>query len=318
VKDTPNVVALAGGVGGAKMSAGLARVLPPESLTVVVNTGDDFVHFGLHVSPDLDTVCYTLAGLANPVTGWGRAEETWQAMEAVGRLDGPTWFKLGDLDLATHLERTRRLAAGDRLSQITHDFCRAWQVGPRVVPMSDDLVETMVSTAAGELPFQEYFVRLRCEPEVRGFRFSGVGRARPAVGILEAIADADLVVVCPSNPWVSIDPILAVPGLYPALQTRTVIAVSPIIGGKTVKGPAAKMFREMGMEPTAAAVARHYGRLLDGFVLDNTDQNEAEIVRAMGIAPLVEDTIMRSPADQARLARELVSFGLRAGMAVGT
>ncbi len=298
------------------MAAGLARVLPSEALTVVVNTGDDFAHFGLHISPDLDTVCYTLAGLANPATGWGRAGETWGAMENVRRLGGPTWFQLGDLDLATHLERTRRMAGGEPLSRITRDFCRAWGVGPAILPMSDDPVETMVLTETGELPFQEYFVRLRCEPAVRGFRFAGAEQARPAPGVLAALEDADLVVLCPSNPWVSLDPILALPGLYPALQSQTVVAVSPIIGGKTVKGPAAKMFREMGTRPSAAAVARHYSGLLNGLALDSTDREEAEVVLAMGIAPLVVDTIMHSPGDQARLAQELISFGLQADVHV--
>ena len=204
------IVALAGGVGGAKLAHGLAQILPPEDLTVIVNTGDDFEHYGLYISPDLDTVCYTLAGLANPKTGWGRKNETWQAIENAKVLGGPDWFNLGDQDLGTHLERTRRMKAGQTLSQITRDFCKAWGIGPTVLPMSDQPVRTIVETDEGELAFQEYFVHRRCEPKVKGFRFEGIDTAEAAPGALEAIEAADAVVICPSNPWVSIDPILAV------------------------------------------------------------------------------------------------------------
>jgi LPPG:FO 2-phospho-L-lactate transferase len=300
------VVALAGGVGGAKLADGLSRVLPPENLTVIVNTGDDFEHFGLQISPDLDTVCYTLAGIANPETGWGLIGETWTAVEAGAALGGPDWFRLGDRDLGTHLERTRRLRSGDRLSAVTADFCRAWGVGPAVLPMSDDPAPTIVLTDEGELAFQDYFVRRRCEPRVTGFRFEGTGI--PAPGVLAALEAADLVIICPSNPWVSIDPIRNIAGVEPALFARPVIAVSPIIGGKAVKGPAARMYAELGIEPSASAVAEHYRGLLQGFVLDESDQADAESLAAAGLPILAVDALMRSGPDRARLAAEIVAF----------
>ena len=306
-----NLVALAGGVGGAKLADGLARTLPPASLTVVVNTGDDFEHFGLRICPDLDTVCYTLAGLANPQTGWGRAEESWRAMEAVAQLGGPTWFRLGDRDLGTHLERTRRLEAGERLTQITRDFCRAWGIEVTVLPMSDAALSTRVITAEGELPFQEYFVQRRCQPHVRGFRLAGLKAAQPAPEVLASLHEAEAVIICPSNPWVSIDPILALPGIIPTLEGKPVVAVSPLIGGKAVKGPAAKMFQELGVEPSALAVAQHYQRFLTGFVLDRVDADQSEAVRALGVTPLVTDILMRTVPDRARLAREVVDFTRR-------
>lgn len=303
------IVALAGGVGGAKLADGLAQTLPAEDLTIIVNTGDDFEHFGLSICPDLDTVCYTLAGLANPETGWGLAGESWTALEAAKALGAPGWFGLGDRDLGTHLERTRRLRGGDALHAITADFCRAWGIGPQVLPMSDDPVRTMVQTAAGELAFQNYFVEVRCEPEVRGFRFAGIEAAQPAPGVLAAIAAADLVLICPSNPWVSIGPILGLPGLRAALAAKPVVAVSPIIGGQAVKGPAAKMFRELGIAPSAFAVAEYYGDLLSGLVLDTLDSDQQEAVRELGIITLATASIMQDPGDRARLAAEVLEFG---------
>jgi LPPG:FO 2-phospho-L-lactate transferase len=303
------IVALAGGVGGAKLAHGLALTLPPENLTVVVNTGDDFEHLGLYICPDLDTVCYTLAGLANPETGWGQADDTWKALAALELLGGPSWFRLGDRDLGTHLERTRRLRAGQSLSQITADFCRAWGIGPAVLPMSDAPVRTMVNTAEdGELAFQEYFVRRGCAPQVTGFRFTGVESAAPAPGALEALHTCQAVVICPSNPWVSIDPILAVNGVRAALQAKPVVAVSPIIGGQAVKGPAAKMYRELGLEPSAPAVAGHYHGLLDAFVLDTVDLGLETVVREMGLMTLVTNTYMKSIADRRRLAEDVLNL----------
>ncbi|MFO7623635.1 MAG: 2-phospho-L-lactate transferase [Anaerolineales bacterium] len=307
------ILALAGGVGGAKLAHGLAQLLPPPDLTIVVNTGDDFQHFGLHISPDLDTVCYTLAGLANPATGWGREAESWTVMEAVSLLGGPLWFQLGDRDLGTHLERTRRLKEGQSLSEITRCFCQAWGLLPDVLPMSDDPLSTMVHTPQGVLPFQEYFVHLRCEPQVTGFHFEGLEQARPAPGVLPAIQQASAVVVCPSNPWVSIAPILELPGLKPALQGRPVVAVSPIIAGQAVKGPAAKMYRELGIQPAAAAVAAHYGSLLDGgllsgFVIDRQDAAQAQAIAATGLAVLVTQTLMLDPAGRRELARKVLEF----------
>jgi LPPG:FO 2-phospho-L-lactate transferase len=303
------ITALAGGVGGAKLADGLAQLLPPEDLTIVVNTGDDFEHFGLYICPDLDTVCYTLAGLANPETGWGRADETWQAMENLQRLGAPDWFNLGDRDLATHLERTRRLKEGQTLTQVTRDLCKAWGVQHAVLPMSDDPVRTMVDTLEfGELPFQEYFVHHRCEPRVKGFRFEGIESARPTTEVREALARAEAVVICPSNPWVSIDPILAV--LHPSFFVLhpSFIAVSPIIGGKTVKGPAAKMFAELGIEPSALAVAEHYRGLLTGFVLDTADAQLAKSLQLANLPTCITNTLMNSPADRRRLAQDVLNF----------
>jgi LPPG:FO 2-phospho-L-lactate transferase len=304
------VVALAGGVGGAKLADGLARALPLEHLTVIVNTGDDFEHLGLYICPDLDTVCYALAGVANPATGWGRAGETWGALETLGKLGGPTWFRLGDLDLGLHLERTRRIRLGQPLSQITEHFRRALGIHPRIVPMTDDSVPTWVYTDQGELPFQEYFVHRQCHPRVTGFRFQDVERARPAPGVLDALQEAEMVVICPSNPWVSIDPILAVPGIRTALGEIPVVAVSPIIGGKAVKGPAAKMYAELGIQPSALSVACHYSDLLSGFVMDDLDADQADAVRESGIRTWITGTLMRTLEDRARLGKEVIKFAL--------
>ena len=303
------IVALAGGVGGAKLAHGLAQVVPAEDLTVIVNTGDDFEHFGLSICPDLDTVCYTLAGLANPETGWGRAGETWNVLASLAQLGAPTWFSLGDSDLATHLERTRRLQAGEMLSAITADFNQAWGVRVRVLPMSDQPVRTVVDTDEGELAFQHYFVQRACQPKVKGFRFTGLEVAKPAPGVLEAINAAQLIMICPSNPWVSIAPILALREARAALAGQRVVAVSPIIGGKAVKGPAAKMFAELGIQPSALAVARYYGSLLRGFVLDEVDAGQKGAIRELGIIPLVTATLMKDLTDRARLATEVVEFG---------
>ena len=298
------IVALAGGVGGAKLAHGLAQILSPEDLTVIVNTGDDFEHYGLYISPDLDTVCYTLAGLANPETGWGRVNETWNVIQNAARLGGPSWFNLGDQDLGTHLERTRRLKEGQCLSEITRDFCKAWGVQHTVLPMTDAPVRTMVDTDEGELAFQEYFVHRRCEPRVKGFRFDGAEIAEDVPQAREAIQSADAVIFCPSNPWVSIDPILRV---LPKIE-KPVFAVSPIIGGETVKGPAAKMYRELGIEPSALAVAKHYQSLLTGFVLDEVDKQLEGEVMGLRIKTLVTNTLMKSLDNRSRLAQELVAF----------
>lgn len=303
-----NITAIAGGVGGARLAQGLAQSLPADDLTVVVNTGDDFTHLGLYISPDLDTVCYTLAGLSDPVKGWGRQDESWHMMGELETLGGPTWFNLGDRDLATHLARSRRLAQGQTLSEVTAAFCQAWGIGAKVLPMSDQQVSTFVLSDEGELVFQEYFVARRCEPIVSGFRFEGIEAAQPAPGVLEALDTAELVVLCPSNPWVSIDPVLGLPGIRRRLQQKPVVAVSPIIGGGTVKGPAAKMFAEMGIEPSALAVAEHYADFLDGFVLDQVDLALDEKV---DMPTLVTDTIMKTAGDRRRLAEEVLDFAKR-------
>jgi LPPG:FO 2-phospho-L-lactate transferase len=298
-------VALAGGVGGAKLAEGLSHSLPPEDLTIIVNTGDDFEHLGISISPDLDTVCYTLAGIANPETGWGRADETWHIINNLEKLGGPIWFRLGDKDLATHLERTRRLKAGQTLSEVTAHFCQVWEVGATVLPMSDQPVRTIVQTDEGELAFQEYFVARQCEPQVSGFRFEGIQWAEPAPGVLESIQEAQAVIICPSNPWVSIDPILKIPDILPALGDKVVVAVSPIIGGKALKGPAAKMYSELGITPSSQAVADHYGDLLDGFVIDVVDK---ELTKVLSLKTLVTDTIMVRKEDRIRLGEEVLSF----------
>lgn len=303
------IVALAGGVGGAKLVHGLAQILPPEDLTVIVNTGDDFEHYGLYICPDLDTVCYTLAGLANHETGWGRVDESWQAIENAKRLGGPAWFNLGDRDLGTHLERTRRLQEGQTLSHITHRFCEAWGIRQTVLPMSDDPVRTIVETDVGGLAFQEYFVQRRCEPKVKGFRFEGIEIADAAPGALEAIRAADAVIICPSNPWVSIDPILSILKLRSTIQRpASIIGVSPIIGGQTVKGPAAKMYAELGIRPSALAVVEHYRGLLSGFVLDNMD---TELASKIDFPTLTTDTLMDSLTKRTRLAGDVLNFTRR-------
>ncbi len=302
----PKIVALAGGVGGAKLAHGLAQILPHEDLTVIVNTGDDFEHYGLYISPDLDTVCYTLAGLANPETGWGRKDESWQTIENAIALGGPDWFNLGNQDLGTHLERTRRLNEGQPLSKITRDFCQAWGIGPTVLPMTDQPVQTMVETEEGELAFQKYFVQRRCKPRVKGFRFDGIEKAEAAPGAREAIATSDAVIICPSNPWVSIDPILQVLQIPSTVhRLPPIIAVSPIIGGETVKGPAAKMYAELGIRPSALAVAEHYRALLSGFVLDNVDE---ELASQVAFPTLTTDTLMTSLTKRARLAQDVLHF----------
>lgn len=303
------IVALAGGVGGAKLADGLAQNLAAEDLTVIVNVGDDFTHMGLYICPDLDTVCYTLAGLANPDTGWGRSGESWTVYDNVVKLGGPDWFHLGDKDIATHLERTRLLDEGKLLSEIMATFCKKWGVQINILPVSNDPVPTMVSTKEiGELGFQDYFVRNRCEPVVTGFRFAGIENASPTPGILDAIRAADGIIICPSNPYVSIAPILSVPGMMEEVKKKKVVAVSPIVGGKAIKGPAAKMFQEMGIEASSVAVARHYQDILTGFILDTVDAEYAREIQCSGIIPLVTNTVMQTIDDRKRLATEVLAF----------
>lgn len=302
------ITVLAGGVGGAKLVDGLARIVNPAELTVIVNTGDDFIHFGLQICPDLDTVCYTLAGMANPDTGWGRRDESWAVFSQVERLGGPVWFRLGDQDLATHLERTRRLQIGQSLSEVTRSFCEAWGVSVRVLPMSDQPVSTWVETdELGWLPFQEYFVKQRCAPRVKNFNFKEASQAKPAPGVLNALREADMIVIAPSNPWVSIGPILSIPGVLNELRGRKdSIAVSPLIGGKAIKGPAAKMYTEMGLEPNNLTVAQHYRTFAKVLVVDEEDREEAESIEEIGVTPYVTKTYMKSVVDRAFLAQEVL------------
>lgn len=312
----PTCLALSGGVGGAKLALGLSRVLPPEGLVVVANTGDDFEHFGLLVCPDIDTVTYTLAGVSNTETGWGRAGESWNAMAALAALGGETWFRLGDRDLALHLERTRRIAAGESLSAVTADLARRLGIGACIVPASDQPVRTVVETPDGPLPFQHYFVREQCRPRVTGFRFAGADAAMPSPAFAAALAGGvPAVVICPSNPFISIDPILAVPGVRQALRDcgAPVVAVSPIVAGRAIKGPTAKMMAELGLAGGAVEVARHYRGLIDGFVLDRSDAESAAAVEQLGIAALVTGTVMRSLDDKTRLAEETLAFARSLG-----
>ena len=307
------VLALSGGVGGAKLALGLYRILTPGTLTIVANTGDDFAHLGLAISPDLDTLLYTLSGNDNPELGWGRRGETWTFMAALEALGGATWFRLGDGDLATHIERTRRLAAGEKLSSITDDFRRKLGIAARLLPASDDPVRTRLHTAEGWLDFQDYFVRLRCEPVIDRLEFAGVANARPYPDILAALADPRLsaVVICPSNPFISIDPILAVPGIRAALRAcaTPVVAVSPIIGGKAVKGPTAKMMAELGLPVDAAAVAHHYRDFLDLYIADEED---AVAVADLEIPVVLARTLMQSLTDREALARTVLAAADRA------
>ncbi len=295
------VVALSGGVGGAKLVDGLAAVLPAEALTVVVNTGDDFVHWGLRICPDLDTVMYTLAGLAHPVQGWGLADESFAAFAMVERLGGPAWFRLGDHDLGVHLVRTQRLAAGAALSAVTAELCTSLGIGPRILPMCELPRATMLDTADGTLDFQEWLVRRRGAPAVNRVWSTGPSAACPAV--LDAIADSDLIVIGPSNPYVSIDPILNLDGVRAALAAKPVVAVSPIVGGKAVKGPLAGMIEQLaGRAASPAAIAAHYRGLLAGLVIERGDEAPA------GVASLPASTVMTTRDDRARLAADVLAF----------
>jgi LPPG:FO 2-phospho-L-lactate transferase len=297
------VVALSGGVGGARLLDGLARALPSGSLTAIVNTGDDFVHLGMHVSPDLDTVMYTLAGLAHEERGWGLAEETFAGLAMVKRYGGPDWFGLGDRDLATHLLRSEALRAGEPLSAITSRLCKALKIEHPILPMSDAPVQTMIETTReGTLPFQQWFVRRRAEPPVRAVHFEG-GRT-PAPGTLEAIDACDVVVVGPSNPYVSVDPILCLHGMREAIARKPVVALSPIVGGAAIKGPLASMIREItGEAASAGAVARHYRGLLRAMVVERGDEETVTAIPVLG-----SSTVMRSRDDRLRLAREVLAF----------
>ena len=278
-------------------------------MTVVVNTGDDFEHLGLNISPDLDTVLYTLAGVADPERGWGRAQETWQFLESLRRMGGETWFQLGDRDLAMHVLRTQWLKTGKSLSAFAAYLASQFEISARILPMSDAPVSTIVETAEGDLPFQHYFVKRRCEPIVQAIRFAGANVAAPAAGVLDAITDPALraIVICPSNPYLSIDPILAVPGIAPALSTGSapVIAVSPIIGGQAVKGPTAKIMAELGVAVSTQAIVAHYRDVIDGLVIDEADGPDR---KSVDLPVLATRTLMRDIADREQLARDVVAF----------
>ncbi len=299
------IVALAGGVGAARFLDGLVRVVPPNDVFVIGNTGDDAEIHGLHISPDLDTVMYTLAGLANPVHGWGLRGDTFHNLEALRRLGADTWFQLGDRDLATHIFRTERLRAGAKLSEVTRELTAALGAKSSIVPMSDHPVRTMVDTKAGLLDFQDYFVRRRTRDAVRGVRFHGAEKSKPAAGVLNAIMHADAVIFCPSNPIISIGPILAVPGIRQALERRKgpTVAISPIVGGRALKGPAAGMMRGLKMSVSALGVAQFYKGIVNVFVLDKVDETQAAKIESLGMRAIVTDTIMTGLSKKKSLAR---------------
>jgi LPPG:FO 2-phospho-L-lactate transferase len=308
------IVALAGGVGGAKLAHGLALSGLGERLSVVVNTADDFTLYGLHISPDLDTLLYTLAGRANPETGWGLAGDSYTALEMMRAYGIDTWFLLGDKDLATHILRTERLQSGQRLTAVMGDFARALGIEARLLPMCDELVQTKVRTPDGLLDFQEYFVRRRHSDDVYEIVFDGIERATLPAAVSDAIGAADLIVLCPSNPFVSVDPILAVPGLREQIDRSAapVVAVSPIIGGEAVKGPAARMLASLGHEVSAAGVAAYYRDLIDVLVIDEVDRELAGRIEALGIRTAITNTLMKTDEHRAALARFTIESGLRA------
>lgn len=304
------VVILTGGVGGAKLVDGVARLLAPGDVTAIVNIGDDFTHVGLRISPDIDTLLYTLSGQANPVEGWGRKDESWQFMAALASLGGDHWFRLGDGDLALHVLRTQALATGTPLSAVIAGFARSWGIGIRILPATDDALATIVETDEGVLPFQLYFVARRCAPAVRSIRFEGAEAARPAPGVIEAIADPGTraILIAPSNPFLSVDPILAVPGIRQALARASapVVAVSPLVGGKAVKGPTAKIMAELGLPVSAPAIVRHYGYILSGILLDERDDPEP-----IALPSQRADTLMNDAGDRLRVARAALDFADR-------
>lgn len=307
--DRHAIVALAGGIGAARFLDGLARVVPPQRVFVVGNTGDDTEQHGLHVSPDLDTVTYTLAGISDRVRGWGIKDETFRCLQALGKFGSPNWFQLGDQDLATHLYRTERLAAGATLAEVTAEIAAALGVRAGIVPMTNDRVRTRIVTRAGELEFQTYFVQRRSRDTVVRVRFEGARKAKPAPGVLRAIGDTEAIIVCPSNPFISIGPILSISGMQEALRTRRehVIAISPIVGGRALKGPAAKMMKSMKLESSALGVAKMYRHFVGVFVLDRVDRNYAREIEKLGMRPIVANTIMSGQRERTALARTVVS-----------
>lgn len=305
------IVALCGGVGGAKLALGLSRVVAPGDLTIIINTGDDWTHLGLEISPDIDTTTYTLAGLNDDERGWGLKGETWNFMAALKRLGGEDWFALGDHDLATHVERTRRKAAGETLSAITADFARRLGVAPTLIPMSDDPVRTIVETKDGPLAFQDYFVRQQAQPAVTALKYDRAREAHIAPAASEALASADLVIVCPSNPWLSIAPILEAGDMRARLTALRcpIIVVTPLIAGRAIKGPTAKLMGELGLEVSATSVARFYADIVDGYLLDETDAALAPEIEALGLKVATAQTLMTDLDEKVALAKAVIAFG---------
>jgi len=305
-------LALSGGIGGAKLVLGLSQALGPDRLTVIANTGDDFRHLGLYVCPDIDTLIYTVAGLSNSSLGWGREDETWSCMDTCRQLGLDTWFRLGDRDLALHLHRTALLGQGVALSEVTRDLCARFGLPIAIVPMSDDPVTTTLTTDRGVLPFQEYFVRQRCAPVAAAIRYEGIERARPASAFESLLGDPALaaIVICPSNPLLSVQPILSLAGIRERLRNAAspVIVVSPIVAGRALKGPTAKLMRELGLDCDALAIARLYADIADGIVIDTADADQGAAIEALGVRVLATSVVMHSLADKVRLAREALAF----------
>lgn len=309
------ITALAGGVGGAKLAQGLAQVLKPDELSVIVNTGDDFEQFGLYISPDIDTMCYTLANKANPDTGWGLKSETFNVLEKISELNGPTWFKLGDNDLATHLVRTQLLKEGHSLSDITQKFCDFWKIKQKILPMSDSPVRTFLGTVEkGTIPFQEYFVKNQFQFTVKEIFFHGIESALPTKEVKNAINECDAIIICPSNPFVSIDPILSLNGIRDMIKQKYVVAVSPLINGKAIKGPLSKMFRELGINPSIDAIFNHYKDFLNCLFIDNSEMDkleenkESNNYNASGIILKPTNIMLPDIYSRIKLAGEIVNF----------
>jgi len=311
-KSRPKYIVLTGGVGGAKLCQGLARVLEPSQLLFVVNTGDDFTHLGLHISPDIDSLIYALAGISSRKRGWGRDDETWNCLETLKKLGAESWFQLGDRDLALHLKRSADLAAGKTLTQSVASIKKGFRVKSRIVPMSNDPVRTKIDTDEGMLSFQEYFVARQCQPKVKRVVYQGAWDARIASSVYTFLQSAELrgTIICPSNPMLSIDPILEVEGMRDWLRFPHTprVAVSPIIGGEAVKGPTAKIFKELGEEVSAIGVAKHYGTLLDGFIYDRRDHSLASRFKRMPLPARATETLMQTDADKEALARDVLQF----------
>ena len=308
--ENSKVLALAGGVGGAKLALGLRDILDEESLAIVVNTGDDEEFFGLHVSPDLDTVMYTLGGISNPDTGWGISGETFRSLNRLRQYGADTWFNLGDLDMATHIRRTQLLGQGNTLSEVTNSLCSSLGITHSIFPMTDDTLKTVVITEISEMSFQEYFVKNRCDPRVISLRFDSPSECSPSPGFVTALNESDLLVFCPSNPFLSVDPILAVTGVRKKIENfrGARIAVSPIVGGEAIKGPAGKILRELGHEVSCVGVAKRYIDLCDVFIIDNVDADLASTIEKLGMRVVVTNTIMNNDQEKRTLAREILSL----------
>ena len=308
--ENSKVLALAGGVGGAKLALGLRDILDEESLAIVVNTGDDEEFFGLHVSPDLDTVMYTLGGIANPDTVWGISGETFRSLNRLRQYGADTWFNLGDLDMATHIRRTQLLGQGNTLSEVTNSLCSSLGIAHSIFPMTDDTLRTVVITEISEMSFQEYFVKNRCDPRVISLRFDSPSECSPSPGFVTALNESDLLVFCPSNPFLSVDPILAVPGVRKKIENfrGARVAVSPIVGGEAIKGPAGKILRELGHEVSCVGVAKRYVDLCDVFIIDNVDADLASTIEKLGMRVVVTNTIMNNDQEKRTLAREILSL----------